>query len=98
MPDVSQDPYPISSRAVTIEGVAHNGKKCRIIDNTGTITSHELERLLNDLIEQKQFGIWAQTSGSGRLVAGGGRGGHIQVNDTLYRLVLFSYDAIIENF
>lgn len=98
MSDLSPDPFPISSQAVTVEGVTHNGKKCRIIDNTGTISTEELERLLSDLVQQKQFGVLAQTSGDGRLNLGGGRGGHIQVNGTLYRLVLYPYAAIIENF
>ncbi|APZ44695.1 hypothetical protein BW247_11940 [Acidihalobacter ferrooxydans] len=85
--------------AVTIEGIAHNGKPCRIVDNTGTVARAELESLLAELIEQRRFGL------SGRSLAGGSsiRIGepeftHIQLGDDLYRFILLPYEARIEAF
>ena len=86
-------------RANVIEGVTHTGKPCRIVDNTGTVPRAELESLLADLIEQRRFGL------SGRSAAGGStiRIGepdftHIQLGESLYRLILLPYEARIEVF
>lgn len=84
---------------MTIEGIAHNGKSCRVVDNTGKVPREELERLLAELIAQRRFGL------SGRSLAGGDsiRIGepeftHIQLNGELYRLILLPYEARIEVF
>jgi hypothetical protein len=88
-----------NDKAVVIEGVAHNGKPCRIVDNTGTVAREELEALLTELIEQRRFGL------SGRSVAGGDRirlgepdFTHIQLGGELYRFILLPYEARIEVF
>lgn len=88
-----------AAEAVVIEGVAHNGKPCRIVDNTGTVARDELEALLAELIEQRRFGL------SGRSLAGGDsiRLGepeftHIQLGGQLYRFILMPYEARIEVF
>lgn len=85
--------------AVIIEGVAHNGKPCRVVDNTASVPRAELRDLLNTLIEEKRFGL------GGMSVAGGNRialdepvGTHIQLGDDLYRILLYPYEARIEPF
>lgn len=92
-------PADIRPDAVIIEGVAHNGKPCRIVDNTASVDPEQLHALLQELIEQRRFGL------GGLSVAGGNRiaideplGGHIQLGDELYRLLLFPYEARIEPF
>lgn len=85
--------------AVVIEGVAHNGRPCRLIDNTGSIAPSELQPVLDALIADRRFGI------SGRSAQGGSAipiaqatGTHIQFGERLYRILLFPYEARIEDF
>lgn len=83
--------------AVIVEGIAHNGKPCRLVDNTGTVSREELEALLKDLISNKEFGLKGVSQGE-TLTMGGTRFTHVQVGDSLYRLLLFPYEARLEKF
>lgn len=92
-------PDEIRPDATIVEGVAHNGKPCRIVDNTATVDPEDLRTLLNTLIEEKRFGL------GGISVAGGNRisldqpiGTHIQLGEDLYRILLYPYEARIEPF
>jgi hypothetical protein len=90
---------PISEAATIIEGQAHNGKPCRIVDNTGQIDRGELEALLADLIEQKQFGLAGRSlAGGNTITLGAPDFTHMQFGDDLYRFILLPYEARIEAF
>lgn len=90
---------PLSSRAVVLEGVAHNGKPCRIVDNTGTVPVRELHLLLDELIDDGRFGLSGRSlSGDGRMLIGAPEFTHIQLGDEVYRFILFPYEARIEAF
>lgn len=97
MTDTSdQDNFP---NAVIIEATAHNGRPCRIIDNTGAVDEQQLRALLDDLIREKQFGIQGLSSSGGETITiGGPRFTHVQLGDALYRLLLFPYEARIEKY
>ena len=87
------------SAAVVIEGVAHNGKPCRIVDNTGTVARDELESLLAELIEQRRFGLSGRSlAGSDCIRLGEPEFTHIQLGTELYRFILLPYEARIEAF
>jgi len=88
----------LSPEAVIVEEVNSNGKTCQLIDNTGTIGRSKMSELLNELIQEEQFGIKAISSTDGILKIDQPRLSHIQINETLYRLILFRYQAVIENF
>lgn len=103
--DPSSDPQdffqanPLSSRAIVLEGIAHNGKSCRIVDNTGTVPFTELRSLLDELIDDGRFGITGRSmSGDGRMLIGAPDFTHIQLGDKVYRFILFPYEARIEAF
>lgn len=86
-------------QTVVIEGVAHNGKPCRIVDATGTVAREELEALLTELIEQRRFGLSGRSlAGSDRIRLGEPEFTHIQLGTELYRFILMSYEARIEVF
>lgn len=85
--------------AIIIEGVAHNGKPCRIVDNTASVDPAELRALLDDLIRERRFGV------QGLSVAGGDKisidqpiGTHIQLGQDIYRILMFPYEARLEHF
>ena len=84
--------------AVIVEGVCENGKPCRIVDNTGTLSQSTLEELLQALIKERQFGFQAMSDSTGTVRLGEPRFSHVQLGETLYRLLLFPYEAIIETF
>lgn len=89
----------ISPQATIVEGVAHNGKPCRLIDNTGSIERGELEGLLEQLIEAKRFGISGlSAAGSNSIRLGAPEFTHVQIGGQLYRLILLPYHARIEAF
>lgn len=69
-----------------------------MVDNTGEIPRLELEQFLNLLIEQKQFGIKGLSGSDGSIKLDQPRATHIQFGETLYRLLLFPYEARIEAF
>lgn len=88
-----------AEHAIVIEGVAHNGKPCRIVDNTGTVAREELEMLLAELIEQRRFGLSGRSSAGGTSIRiGEPEFTHIQLGDELYRFILLPYEARLEVF
>lgn len=95
---MTQPPEP-EPQATVIEGTAHNGNACRIVDNTGTVPHPELEGLLNELIEARRFGLHALSStGSNAIKLGEPQFTHLQVGENLYRFLLFPYEARLESF
>lgn len=88
----------LTPEAITVERANSNGKTCQLIDNTGTIAQSMLDELLTQLIQDKQFGINAISSTDGVLNIDKPRLSHIQIDESLYRLILFRYQAVIENF
>ncbi|WP_018871273.1 hypothetical protein [Thioalkalivibrio sp. ALgr3] len=95
---MTQPPEPAPD-ATIIEGTAHNGKPCRVVDNTGTIPRGELEQLLEDLIRDKRFGLTAlSATGSSEIRLGEPQFTHLQMGDDLYRFLLFPYEARLEAF
>jgi hypothetical protein len=90
---------PISDKATVIDGVAHNGKPCRIVDNTGEIDQAELQSLLDQLIAEKQFGLAGKSLAGGNTIKLGAPDfTHMQFGDDLYRFILLPYEARIEAF
>ncbi|MHB8454067.1 MAG: hypothetical protein ACYDDO_05075 [Acidiferrobacterales bacterium] len=90
---------PIDPNAVIIEGTAHNGHTCRLIDNTGGIPRPALVELFNKLISERRFGNGGLSpTGGNTITIGAPRYGHIQLGDELYRLLVFPYEARIERF
>ena len=90
---------PMRSDAVILEGTAHNGKPCRMVDNTASVPSDELQALFDHLIAEETFGIsGTSVSGGSTIRIGGPQGTHIQIGEDIYRIVLFPYEARIERF
>jgi len=90
---------PPGPGATIIESTAHNGKPCRIVDNTGTIDHAELEQLLADLISERHFGLRAMSAtGSNAIRLGEPEFTHMQFGDRIYRMLLFPYEARLEAF
>jgi hypothetical protein len=95
---MSEIPPPAPS-ATIIESVAHNGKPCRVVDNTGTIPRAELEQLLRDLIEARHFGVRGlSATGSNAIRLGEPEFTHMQFGESMYRMLLFPYEARLETF
>lgn len=93
------DANPLSPHAKVVEGVAHNGKPCRIVDNTGRVPDKEMLKLLNQLIEDGHFGLSGRSlSGDGHMMIGAPDFTHIQIEEGIYRFILFPYEARIEAF
>lgn len=91
--------FVLSKQAVVVEGVAHNGKPCRIVDNTGKIPRDELQTTLDQLIESKSFGLSGRSLAGGNTISiGAAEYGHIQFGDDLYRMILKPYEALLEGF
>lgn len=91
--------YEFSDHAVVLEGVAHNGKPCRIVDNTGGIDRDELQATLDQLISDKAFGISGKSVLGGNTIAiGAAEYGHVQFGDDIYRMILKPYEAIVDTF
>lgn len=90
---------PLSPEAIVVTGETRNGKACRIVDNTGSIDIAELRALLDQLIEDGRFGLSGRSlAGDSRMVIGAPDFTHIQFGETVYRFVLFPYEARIEAF
>lgn len=90
---------PISPGAVVLEGTSLKGKPCRLVDNTATVPLDELKILLQALIEQGKFGPGGlSASGGNTITLGMPESAHVQLNDTLYRLIIFDYEARLERF
>ncbi|MHB8415350.1 MAG: hypothetical protein ACYDB1_08220 [Acidiferrobacteraceae bacterium] len=82
-----------------IEAVAHNGHRCRIVDNTGTVDPKELRDVLETLVRDHRFGMSGLSAKGGTAIPiGRGEGTHIQFGSQLYRILLFPYEARIEAF
>lgn len=88
----------ISESANKITSSLSNGRQCKLYDNTGLIPDLELRGLLDQLIQDSLFGINALSSSDGIIYLDKPKLSHIQINDDLYRLYLYRYHAIIENF
>lgn len=85
--------------AVILDGIAHNGKPCRLVDNTGSVARAELEALFAALIREKQFGLQGLSGDGGNAIKiGAARFSHVQLGTALYRLLLFPYEARIEKY
>lgn len=90
---------PLNACAVVIEGTAHNGKPCRLVDNTGTIARQELESLLQSLIEQQAFGLSGLSAMGGNTIKLGEPDfTHVQMGDDMYRLIVWPYEARLDVF
>ena len=95
----AQAEHPISENAIIVDGVAHNGNACRIIDNTGGIEVEELRSMLDGLIENKAFGISGLSAKGGDMMRiGEAEFTHVQIGEEVYRLIVFPYEARIEAF
>jgi len=92
-------PDTLRPDAVVIEGRTHTGRPCRITDNTCSIPREDLIAVLEGLITERRFGMAALSAPGGHVLAiGQPHSTHIQFADTLYRLLLFPYEARIEVF
>ena len=91
---------PLKVDAQRLTGVTLRGKSCVLIDNTGGgLPEAELVLILKSLIEGDQFGFKPRSSVGGSAIDLDRREStHIQVGDKLYRLVVFRFEARIENF
>ncbi len=99
--DAAPPPAPgeIRPDATIIEGVAHNGKPCRIVDNTVSVDPTELRELLDALIRDRRFGLQGlSVAGSDRISIDQPIGTHIQLGKDIYRILMFPYEARIERF
>ncbi|MHB1951005.1 MAG: hypothetical protein ACYCQK_05970 [Acidiferrobacteraceae bacterium] len=82
-----------------VQGIAHNGRPCRIVDNTGTVDEKDLRNVLETLIADHRFGMGGLSAKGGTTIPiGRGESTHIQFGDRLYRILLFPYEARIEVF
>jgi hypothetical protein len=85
--------------ATIIDGVAHNGRPCRIVDNTGTVPPADLQSLLDELIEQRRFGLSGMSvAGSNAIRLGAPEFTHLQLGDEIYRFILMPYEAWLDAF
>jgi len=93
-----QTELKIHKNATKVTGKLGNGKPCELYDNTRSIEVDELQALLEQLINDQLFGIHALSSSDGIIHLDKPKLSHIQINSDLYRLYLYRYHAIIENF
>ncbi len=94
-------PGPDSVRpdAIIVEGRTHSGRACRIVDNTCSVAREDLADVLDALIAARRFGTAALSAHGGHTLAiGRPEATHIQFGGTLYRLLLYPYEARIERF
>lgn len=109
MSDISQfiDPNadfdennPLRDDAVIYSGVTKRGKACELVDNTGCdLDAAECQDILDSLIENEVFGFRTFSANGGETISLDRREStHVQVGDDLYRLIVFRYQARIENF
>lgn len=97
----ARPPGPESLRpdATIVEGRTHNGKPCRIVDNTATVPEGELRAVLETLIHERKFGPGGlSASGGSTIRLGAPIATHVQFGEHLYRLLLYPYEARIEHF
>ena len=92
-------PESVRADAVIIEGRTQSGHACRIVDNTCSVARADLAEVLNALIAARRFGTAALSAHGGHtLVIGRPEATHVQFGETLYRLLLYPYEARIERF
>lgn len=92
-------PPPLSDKAVIVDGQAHNGRFCRVVDNTGTVDRRVLEALLADLVSARRFGLSGLSAGGASTIRlGAPEFSHVQLDGEVYRLILFPYEARLEAF
>lgn len=90
---------PLRPDAVVVEGQTKRGKSCRIVDNTATVTAAELEDLLQELITQDLFQpLGLSSAGGSSIRIGAPQSGHIQLGESLYRLIIVDHEARLEPF
>ncbi len=91
---------PLHPDAREYPGKTQQGKECRLIDNTGKcLPVEDCHDLLAALIENQLFGFRSLSAQGGDTISLDRReSSHIQIGDDLYRLVVFRYEARIENF
>lgn len=97
----ARPPGPESLRpdAVVVEGRTHNGKPCRIVDNTASVATTELRAVLEALIRERKFGPGGLSASGGHTIRlGAPVATHVQFGERLYRLLLYPYEARIEHF
>jgi hypothetical protein len=91
---------PLRDDAVHFSGVTKRGKACELVDNTGCkLDIGECHEILASLIENDVFGFRSLSANGGDSISLDRREStHVQVGDDLYRLIVFRYQARIENF
>lgn len=91
---------PLRADAVHFAGNTKRGKPCELVDNTGrALAADECEEILASLIENEAFGFRSLSANGGETISLERREStHVQVGDDLYRLIVFRYQARIENF
>ena len=89
----------IGETAIIVQGIALNGKPCRLVDNTGTASEEILRDLLANLIRERCFGF-SVSSGGGESTVSLDRPtfGHVQLDERVYRLIVRKYEARLEAF
>ncbi len=98
--DTFEQHNPLREDAKRFAGLTLRGKPCVLIDNTGAnLPEAELLLILRTLIDAQQFGFKPRSSVGGNALAIDRREStHIQIKDQLYRLVIYRFEARIENF
>jgi len=91
---------PLRADAVHYPGATKRGKACELVDNTGQqLDAAQCRDILNGLIEHDVFGFRTLSASGGETISLERREStHVQVGDDLYRLIVFRYQARIENF
>ncbi|MBU2790241.1 hypothetical protein HF288_09845 [Acidithiobacillus caldus] len=90
---------PLRPDAVIVEAQTKRGKVCRLVDNTATVAVTELEELLRELIAQDLFQpLGLSSAGGSSIRIGAPQGGHIQLGESLYRLIVIDHEARLEPF
>lgn len=91
---------PLREDAVFYRANNARGKTCELVDNTGNnLDAAECNDILNSLIENDVFGFRTLSANGGDAIRMDRREStHVQVGDDLYRLVVFRYQARIEQF
>jgi hypothetical protein len=113
MPDTPRQPDPEAGTIPDFEaanplrpdaprrgGTTRRGKACELIDNTGDrLPASALQDILDALIREDRFGFATATAAGGTTLDLARReGAHIQVDGRLYRLIVYRYQARIEQF
>ena len=100
-PNISFDQEnPLRPAAVRYLANTPQGKSCCLIDNTGChLPEQECRDILDALIENQLFGFRTLSAQGGDTIDLARReSSHIQIGEQLYRLIVYRYEARIENF